>query len=366
MTSFMVPPPSIGRGEVWGRRRAARCSGSPPATRWASPRSARVVRRRDGPHGHAGRAAGGDARRRVLEHDAVGGVDAEALGREQVGVGRRLPAGHHVGGDEDVRAGQPGAREAGAGERQLAGGDDRDGRRARARPPPRAGARLPRVGDLGVGDEAPRRPRPRRRGRAGRSRGAPGGRGWPPGSRRRRGRGARPTRPSARPAAPIESTSTPSRSERTAANVTPAPARPPAARRRGRAAPDRAAGQREHDDAAGTSIASAHGSEVAPARKPISGGPAGSRASPARRRRRCRGRAPCRAPAGGAEHQRHAVGDAEADQEEGGERDRRRAEQQHHGERDRRQQGAPAQQRDRAHAAVDPVADQRARPSCPR
>ena len=50
---------------------------------------------------------------------------------------------------------------------------------------------------------------------------------------------------------------------------------------------------------------------------------------------------------GGAEHQRHAVGDAEADEEQADQRGGGLADQQHRAERHAGQQRAPAQQRDR-------------------
>ena len=130
----------------------------------------------------------------------------------------------------------------------------------------------------------------------------------------------------ARLVAAIESTSTPSRSEMTAAKLTaPAPARAVAAgaaRRAGSRARGRAAREREDDD----------GAERSASRAPTA-------ARSRRRRSRCIG-GPARKPsepidetaaipgpgrrvglaAGGAEHQRHAVGDAEADQEEPGQR----------------------------------------------
>ena len=49
-----------------------------------------------------------------------------------------------------------------------------------------------------------------------------------------------------------------------------------------------------------------------------------------------------RLPAGGAEHQRHAVGDAEPDQEHAHQRRRRLADQQHRGERDAGEAARPS------------------------
>lgn len=65
--------------------------------------------------GHAGGAAGREARGGVLEDHAAGGVDAEGAGGEQVGLGVGLAAGDVVGGDERLGQDADGV-EAGLGE----------------------------------------------------------------------------------------------------------------------------------------------------------------------------------------------------------------------------------------------------------
>ena len=65
-------------------------------------------RRADPEHAHARRARGRDARRRVLDHDAVSRVRAEGGGRGQEGVGRRLEPLEGVGGDDGVEVVGPG------------------------------------------------------------------------------------------------------------------------------------------------------------------------------------------------------------------------------------------------------------------
>ena len=130
------------------------------------------------------------------------------------------------------------------------------------------------------------RPRARRPPRA------PAGRGWPPGSPRRRARGARPSRP--RPlGAAVESTSTPSRSEITAASSWHRH-RVARAAGRGRARPrrrrPRARPARRPTTAPSTSTASAHGSEIGVGEEADhAAGRPGSRASPSTRRPRCPG-----------------------------------------------------------------------------
>ena len=105
-------------------------------------------------------------------------------------------------------------------------------------------------------------------------------------------------------------------------------------------------------------VASAHGSDTASASTPMNGGPARKPSEPSEETAAMAGpgRRVGLAP-GGAEHQRHAVGDAEADREQAGERGGLRADQEHRRERDPHQQRAPAQQGDRAHAAVEPIAE---------
>ena len=112
-----VRPPGGPRARRGARAARRRCGGRRTS-------AARLVGRGDGPHGHPGGAAGGDARRRVLQDDAVRGGDAEPLRAQQVGIGRGLAAVDHVGRHEHGRLGQAGGGEPRAGEAHRARGHD--------------------------------------------------------------------------------------------------------------------------------------------------------------------------------------------------------------------------------------------------
>lgn len=77
-------------------------------------------------HLHPRRSARGHASRRVLDHEAIGRLEPEQLGGEQVGVGRGLHARGALSGHDDRRWHEPSRLQAGGGERRRAGGDDRD------------------------------------------------------------------------------------------------------------------------------------------------------------------------------------------------------------------------------------------------
>ena len=79
------------------------------------------------------------------------------------------------------------------------------------------------------------------------------------------------------------------------------------------------------------SVASTHGSETASAKKPMNGGPIRKPNEPIEETAAMRPGSDVRLPAGGAEHGRHAVGDAEPDQEHAHQRDRRLADQRERG-----------------------------------
>ena len=293
-------------------------SGSPPRDPVRGAERAGLVRRRHRPHRHAGGASGGDAARRVLEHEAGGGIDAEPLGG-RAGRDRAPACRARPGRRSRARPGrEPGGGEPRAGERHRARGRDRDDRQrehlggarerdhaARCRwPRPPAGTppRRRRLGRDVLGDDR-----------------APAGRDWPPGSPRRRGRGAPPAPPRCGRSPRSESARTPSRSEMTAANAHGPPPGPRARRRlgSGRVRPVARRGEREDDDGAEDQEPSAHGSETASASEADDRRP-GEEAE--RAHRGDRGDAGPRRrvglAAGGAEHQRDAVGDAEADEEE--------------------------------------------------
>jgi hypothetical protein len=74
-------------------------------------------------HVHAGRPARLDARRRVLEHDAVAGFGAELARGQQVALGVGLAAAETLGRHEHRRHRQPGGAQAGGGQRHRARGD---------------------------------------------------------------------------------------------------------------------------------------------------------------------------------------------------------------------------------------------------
>lgn len=82
-----------------------------------------LVRCGQGHGGHARGAAGLESGRGVLEDDAVGRVDAESAGGEEVGLGVGLAAGDVVGGDEGLGQDADGV-EAGLGEAPRGRGDD--------------------------------------------------------------------------------------------------------------------------------------------------------------------------------------------------------------------------------------------------
>ena len=98
---------SVDRGRLVVRKRwsATRCAGSPGRHPLRLAQVGGGVRRRHRPHSHARGAGGGDARGRVLEHEAGGRIGAEALGGQQVGVWRGLAARDLVAGDQHVRHG---------------------------------------------------------------------------------------------------------------------------------------------------------------------------------------------------------------------------------------------------------------------
>ena len=120
--------------------------GEPARDRCAAPSVAGRVRGRDRPHGHARRR--GRPRCRAGASSSTrqsAGIDAEPLGGEQVGVGRRLavpPPGPSV--TSTSGAASPAAREPRAGERQRRTTWRSPRRAARARRPRPAGRRRPR------------------------------------------------------------------------------------------------------------------------------------------------------------------------------------------------------------------------------
>ena len=234
---------SAGRGAAPAARRPTR-SASPSSAASCVVVTAQTVM--------PGGAAGGDARGRVLEHEAVGRVDAEALGGEQVGVGRGLPratwsAVTSTSGHAQARRAR-GARAPAAAKQEVAIATT--GRSSTPAAPgsattPSVSATSASSSERGLGLE------PAGGNVVGEHVARPAGRGWRPGSRRRQARGGRPSAPRRGVVGAIESTSMPSRSEMTAANFTrPGPAR--AARGGAGSCSGRAArgGEREDDDRA--------------------------------------------------------------------------------------------------------------------
>ena len=362
-------PPSIGRrASYWARRRAARCSGSP---RGHPLRLAEI----GGPcvvvTAHtvipAARAAAMPAGASSNTRHAAG--RPRGARRPAGSVGRRLAVLHLVGADQHAgdrpaprpRAGR--ARAAPSHEVAIATRAERE-HVGRAR----VGDDAVGVGGLGVGEERRVLLDLRRRPRARRSRRAPGGRGCRPGS-------PAPSSPWRSPHAAQLRDGRRDGVDEHAVEVgddrRERHAGTGSCRRRGAGraacAPRRGRPARRRRRRPRISTASAHGSDEASAAKPISGGPARKPSEP------IEDTAPMPGPggdvrqaAGGAEHQRHAVRDAEADEEQAGQRDRRLADQQQRGKRDAGQQRAAAQQGDGADAVVDASRRARARASCRR
>ncbi|MGC4048453.1 MAG: hypothetical protein QM757_01900 [Paludibaculum sp.] len=81
-----------------------------------------MMRRRNHGHMGAGPFACQNAGRHVFEHQAIGRVETEALGAEDVAIRSRLAPRHVVGGDDDGAAAEYRLRQGGAG--QAATGAD--------------------------------------------------------------------------------------------------------------------------------------------------------------------------------------------------------------------------------------------------